>query len=112
MKEFAIVLLLVVLAVVFFFLLKRDASSHDDSYRGKAKLIARFTDEQGCFLCEFEKDGEIINAVYGDDAPDLKVGDEVDIVWSGLYVGFPHVMSKEAYDRSMEFVMEQNDELI
>jgi len=112
MKTFAIVFLVVVLLVMFFFLLKKDASSNDDSYRGKAKLIARFTDEKGCFLCEFEKNGKIINAVYGDDNPDLKVGDEVDVVWSGYYTRLPHAMSKEAFDRSMEFVMQQNDDLL
>ena len=77
-------------------------SGKNDFYKGKAKLIAKFTDEQGCFLCEFEKDGKIINAVYGFEKEGLKVGDEVDIVWDGLYTRLPHVMDKEVYDRDTD----------
>ena len=102
MKEFAIILLLVVLVLVVFFQLRKNASSHDDSYRGKAKLIARFTDDQGCFLCQFEKNGKIINAIYGNDSPELKVGDEVDIVWDGWCQRLPLVMDKEVYDLSIQ----------
>lgn len=111
MKEFAIILLLVVLVLVVFFQLRKNASSHDDSYRGKAKLIARFTDDQGCFLCQFKKNGKIINAIYGNDGPDLKVGDEVDIVWGGWYKRLPHVMDKEVYDLSIQMMDRPEDTL-
>lgn len=85
------------------------SSTEKDSYRGKAKLIARFTDEQGCFLCQFEQDGKIVNAIYGNDNPDLKVGDEVDVVWDGWCHRLPQVMDKEIYDRCMQLDLERSD---
>lgn len=94
--------LIVVCLIPLFF--KRSASAQPNFYAGKAKLIARFTDEQGCFLCQFEQNGKIINAVYGDDSPELKVGDEVDIVWNGMYTKFLHAMNKQMYERDMEIV--------
>lgn len=101
--RFIVSLLLAVAFILYLIFKKRPSSAGQNNYyRGKAKLIARLTDKQGCFLCEFEQDGNIINAVYGDDSPELKVGDEVDIVWFGLYTSFPHVMSKENYDHDME----------
>lgn len=104
-----IISVVVVVLIVMGLLFAKNLPTNQESYQGKAKLIARLTDEQGCFLCQFEKDGQIINAVYGDDGPDLKVGDEVDIVWPGLYTRLPHVMNKEVYDRSMQIEATQQD---
>jgi len=92
-----IILAIALSFVVFMFLgLQRHEPK---TYAGKAKLIARFTDKEGCFICEFEKDGKIVNAVYGFDSPSLKVGDEVEIVWNGKLYSLPHVMDKQVYDR-------------
>ena len=100
--KFIIYLGIAVLILVILALRKDSPSKGGKHYAGKAKLIGRFTDKEGCFLCEFEMDGEIINAVYGDDDPALKVGDEVDIVYFGLCTHLPHVMNKKIYDRDMQ----------
>jgi len=93
-----IVLIVLVALLVLVLIFGKRPSFEQTSYRGKAKLIARFTDEEGCFLCQFEKDGKIINAIYGNDSPKLKVGDEVDIVWDGWCQRLPLVMDKEVYN--------------
>jgi len=103
------ILIALLFAIVIYFLLKD--SEKPKTYCGKAKLLKRFTDKQGCFLCEFEQDGNIINAVYGDDNPDLKEGDEVEVVWFGLYEKFPHLMSKEVYNACMQEMNNQNHTL-
>lgn len=101
--------LFIVFLIPFF--LKKKSPAQPSFYAGKAKLIARFTDEQGCFLCQFEQNGKIVNAVYGDDRPELKVGDEVDIVWNGMYTKFPHVMDKQVYERDMDMIVQSlNDQ--
>jgi len=69
------------------------------SYEGPAKLIAELTDDEGGFICEFEKDGKKINAIYGGDSTGLKVGDVVQVVWRGWYYHVPQVMYKEDYDK-------------
>ena len=81
--------------------------------KSKAFSISEALKPRAQSVGQFEKDGQIINAVYGDDGPDLKVGDEVDIVWPGLYTRLPHVMSQEIYDRSMQIeATQQNDNAI
>ena len=97
-----IICLVVILLLAMFLVFKQVSAQKSKIYSGKAKLIARFTDEQGCFLCEFEKDGKIVNAVYGDDDPMLKVGDEVEIVDFGLCTNLPHVMDKRLYDLDLQ----------
>ncbi|HCU58955.1 MAG TPA: hypothetical protein DIC64_03135 [Alphaproteobacteria bacterium] len=107
MSTAGIILVIALVCVIIFVLFakmpnKAFAKEESSTYVGKAKLTYKFTDEDGCFLCEFEKNGKKISAVYGFDKPDLKVGDEVQIVWNGMYCKFPHVMDKEVYDREME----------
>ena len=103
MKEIIIVAVFVV-AVLFyvFYEVMNRCSYTSNVFRTKAKLIAKFTDEEGCFLCEFEKDGEIVNAIYGFDREGLKVGDEVSIVWNGKHSCIPHVLDEDVYDERME----------
>lgn len=99
------IIVFVALGILFVFFLSIKSTSgelDDDYYAGKAKLIARFTDEQGCFLCEFQKNGKTVNAIYGFDREDLKVGDEVDIIWNGFYDSLPHVMDKKIYEKEEE----------
>lgn len=97
-----------VLFLVLYLIRSTSGKADDGYYVGKAKLIARFTDEDGCFLCEFEKNGKIVNAIYGFDREDLKVGDEVDIVWNGLYMRLPHVMDKEIYEQEEKALAQMN----
>ncbi|MBR2299882.1 MAG: hypothetical protein IJ870_04840 [Alphaproteobacteria bacterium] len=77
----------------------RSKTSTPSTFVGKAKLLYHFEDEEGCFLCSFEKDGKLYQGIYGFDKEGLKVGDEVDVVWNGLYFQLPHLIDKEIYDR-------------
>lgn len=109
-QEIALIVFIAVCVLLMFVWLVKSTSGETDNdyYVGKAKLIARFTDEDGCFLCEFEKNGKIVNAIYGFDRDDLKVGDEVDIVWNGFYMSLPHVMDKEIYEKEEEVFSQMN----
>ena len=96
------VLVIAVIAGIGGALIRINCQKDDSVYLGPATLIAELTDEQGGFICEFECDGKVINAIYGGDSTGLKVGDQVQIAWFGLYAQIPHVMNKDDYDKDMK----------
>lgn len=98
---FILVLIIAAIAGIGGALIKINAGKDDNvgAYRGPATLIAKLTDDEGGFICQFESDGKIINAFYGGDSPELKIGDTVNIVWEGWYYHFPQVMDAADYDK-------------
>ena len=109
-----VIIVIAVMVVLFLFFVfgscKSGKDDKDERYVGKAKLVYRFPDEDGCFLCEFEKNGKKTIAVYGFEKPELEVGDEVEVVWFGHYYRFPHVMDKEVYEKSEQINAQINAE--